>query len=212
MMPMSRAPEPTVLRLSIYLRCLRKAQEEGISTLSSAGIERRTGVSAVQVRKDLSYFGDFGTSGRGYDVAGLVERLRHIMHLDEPRKAVIVGAGNMGSALAGYQGIKRAPFILTAIFDNDPAKIGRRLRDFHIQHIDALPEVVHTECVDLGIITTSLASAQEVADHMAKAGIRAILNFAPVRLIASSGVAIRNVDLVKELEVLCFYLPESINC
>jgi redox-sensing transcriptional repressor len=203
----TRVPEPTVQRLSIYLRCLRQAHAEKVATISSAGIETRTGIAAGQVRKDLSYFGEFGKPGIGYAVEPLLARLTQIMRLDDTRKIIIVGAGNLGSALAGYQGMRAGSFSLVAIFDSSPTKIGRRLWDMEILDVIELPAIARTQQIDLGIITTSVEAAQEVANQMIAAGIRAILNFAPRRIVAPPGVVIRNVDLTKELEVLCFYLP-----
>ncbi len=207
-MPSGRAPEPTVLRLSVYLRCLRQADAEGLQTISSAEIEHRTGISAGQVRKDLSYFGEFGKPGLGYAVEPLLVRLSHIMQLDRPRKAVIVGAGNLGTALAGYQGFRRSIFSLVAVFDNNLSKIGRRLWDLEILDLEELPRVVREEKVEFGIITTPVEAAQQVAGLMAAGGVRAILNFVPTRIVPPPGVVVRHVDLTKELEVLCYYLPE----
>jgi len=205
--PLSRVPEPTVLRLSVYLRCLRQAQAEGLHTISSAGVEKRTGISAGQVRKDLSYFGEFGKPGLGYGVEALLARLSRIMQLDRPRKAVIVGAGNLGTALAGYQGFRSENFSVVAVFDNNLSKIGRRLWDLEISDVMELPRMAREQKVEIGIITTPAEAAQEVADLMAQGGIRAILNFAPTRIVSPPGTVVRNVDLTKELEVLCYYLP-----
>ena len=208
-MPTGRAPEPAVLRLSIYLRCLRRAKAEGITTLSSAGIEKRTGITAGQVRKDLSHFGEFGKPGLGYSVDSLTARLIQIMNLNEAHKVVIAGAGNLGAALAGYQGFRSGAFSLAAVFDNDPVKIGRRLWDLEIIDISEMPKFCREKNVEIGIITTPANAAQEIADIMAEGGIRAILNFSPTRILGQKGVSVRNVDLTKELEVLCFNLPAS---
>ena len=208
-MPTGRAPDPTVQRLSAYLRCLRQAHAERLQTISSAGMEKRTGISAGQVRKDLSYFGEFGKPGLGYAVEPLLIRLSHIMQLDQPRKVVIVGAGNLGAALAGYQGLRSSVFSLVAVFDNNLSKIGRPLWDMEIRDVTELPKIARERGVEIGVITTPAGAAQEVADLMAQGGIRAILNFAPTRIMSPPGTVVRNVDLMRELEVISFYLPRS---
>jgi redox-sensing transcriptional repressor len=205
--PTSRAPEPTVQRLSVYLRCLRQACLEGLKTISSADIQKKTGIAAGQVRKDFSYFGEFGKPGMGYAVEALIARLCGILQVDRPRKVVIVGAGNLGAALAGYQGLRRSIFSLVAVFDNNLSKIGRPLWDVEIRDVRELPKIAREEGVEIGIITTPAEAAQGAAEMMAQAGIRSILNFAPARIISPEGTVVRNVDLMRELEVICFYLP-----
>ena len=209
-MPIRRAPEPTVQRLSSYLRCLRQADVEGLETISSAGIEERTGISAGQVRKDFSYFGEFGKPGLGYSVKHLLAWISQIMKVDRQRKVIIVGAGNLGSALAGYQGLRNSNFLLVAVFDNNLSKIGRHLWDMQILDMTELPRVVKEHNVEIGIITTPAIAAQQVAEQMAQAGIRSILNFAPTRILPTNTtpLRVRNVDLIRELEVVCFYLPD----
>jgi len=205
----AQVPEPTIQRLSIYLRCLRQAKREGLKTLSSSGLQERSGVPAGQIRKDLSYFGDFGRPGIGYCVESTLERLSQIMHLDRQRKVVIVGAGNLGAALAGYQGLQNDNFRLVGVFDNNYSKIGRPLWHLQIQDITELGDTVRREGVDIGIITTPAAPAQQVAEQMAQAGIKSILNFAPTRILSPPSTVVRNVDLIKELEVICYYLSKS---
>jgi redox-sensing transcriptional repressor len=205
----NQVPEPTIQRISTYMRCLRQAQAEGEETISSAGIEERTNIPAGQVRKDLSYFGVFGKPGKGYAVSGLLEQLARIMQVDRPRKAVIVGAGNLGTALAGYQGLSNDTFSLAAVFDNNLSKIGRQLWDLEILDMTELPRVVREVGVEIGIITTPARAAQEVADALGEAGIRSILNFAPTRIVSPPGTVVRNVDLMGEMEVICYYLPRD---
>lgn len=205
-MPAS-VPEPTIGRLALYLRCLRAALREGVQTLSSAEIEKRTGISAGQVRKDLSYFGEFGKPGMGYSVAPLAARLSHIMRLDRRQEVLIVGAGNLGSALAGYAGLAQSSFRVAAIYDNNFNKIGRKLWDLEILDVQRMPEINARMGVRIGIITTPASVAAEVAEMMARSGVQAILNFAPARFAAPAGTVVRNVDLTRELEILCYYLP-----
>ncbi|HUT75438.1 MAG TPA: redox-sensing transcriptional repressor Rex [Armatimonadota bacterium] len=205
-MPAS-APEPTIGRLALYLRSLRAALREGVQTMSSADIEKRTGISSGQVRKDLSYFGEFGKPGMGYSVAPLVARLSQIMRLDRQQEVLIVGAGNLGSALAGYAGLAQSSFRVAAIYDNNFNKIGRKAWDLEILDIHHMPEINRGMGVRIGIIATPAAAAAEVAAMMARSGVKVILNFAPVRFPAPAGTVVRNVDLTQELEILCYYLP-----
>jgi len=203
------APEPTIARLALYLRCLRIAQQEGLLTLSSADIEARTGISSGQVRKDLSYFGEFGKPGLGYAVTPLVNRLAGIMRLDREQKVMLVGAGNLGTALAGYTGLYDSGFQLVAIYDNNFSKIGRKIWDLQIEDIERMMELNAAMGVEIGIITTPAAAAQEVADKMVASGVLVILNFAPTRINVPKGMVVRNVDLTQELQILCFYLPAT---
>ena len=202
-------PEPTIARLALYLRSLRLALNEGIQTVSSADIEKRTGISSGQVRKDLSYFGEFGKPGMGYSVAPLVARLSHIMRLDRQQGVLIVGAGNLGTALAGYAGLAQSSFRVAAIYDNNFNKIGRRVWDLEILDVHNMAELNRDMRVRVGIIATPAQSAQETAGIMAAAGVKAILNFAPVRFPAPPATVVRNVDLTQELEILCYYLPQE---
>lgn len=209
-MPTGRsAPEPTIARIALYLRCLRAAKFEGAETLSSADIEARTGISSGQVRKDLSYFGEFGKPGLGYGVSHLLDRLEGIMRLDREQSVMIVGAGNLGSALTGYTGFRQSEFKLVAIYDNNFSKIGRRVWDLEILDIERMQELNAEMGVQIGIITTPEAAAQSVADRMVASGVRVILNFAPTRVTVPRDVVVRNVDLTQELQILCYYLPGS---
>ncbi len=220
--PPERIPQPTLTRLSLYLRCLRELASQGVKTISSAKLEARCGIVSAQIRKDLSYFGEFGKPGFGYDVQHLLARLTEIMQLDREHRVIIIGAGNLGSALVGYAGFRQSPFRIVGIFDNNPNKIGRRLWDLEILDVDRLPEMNRALRADLGVITVPAPAAQEAAELLAASGVRGILNFAPalVKVCTSpewfwelveapSGVALRNVDLTRELEVLCYHLDSA---
>jgi redox-sensing transcriptional repressor len=200
-------PEPTIGRLAIYLRCLRAAVRDGVETMSSANIEAITGISSGQVRKDLSYFGEFGKPGMGYSVAPLVARLSHIMRLDREQPVLVVGAGNLGSALADYANFVESNFRVAAIYDNNFNKIGRKVWDLEILDVHHMPEINREMNVRLGIIATPAGAAREVADIMARSGVKAMLNFAPVRIPPPPGTVVRNVDLTQELEILAYFLP-----
>ncbi len=207
MAPLSgKVPEPTLSRLSLYLRCLRQLAKEGVKTISSAQMEAHCGIIPAQIRKDLSYFGEFGKPGTGYDVQHLLGRLTEIMQLDREQRVAIVGAGNLGAALAGYAGFAHSPFRIVGIFDNNLSKIGRMLWSFEILDVQRLADMNQHMRADLGIIAVPAEAAQQVADRLIEAGIRAILNFAPARLEVPPDVAVRNVDLSRELEVLCYHI------
>jgi redox-sensing transcriptional repressor len=200
-----RVPEPTLARLTRYLRCLRQLAEAGVKTVSSKQMEGKLGVLSAQIRKDLSYFGEFGKPGVGYNVQHLLARLTEVMQLDREHRAVIAGAGNLGSALAGYAGFARSPFRILGIFDNNFSKIGRMLWSLEILDIHQMPEINKTLKADIGIIAVPAEAAQEAADIMVESGIRAILNFAPAHITVPSHVAERNVDFLREMEMLSYY-------
>ncbi len=198
--------KPTIERLSTYIKCLRAMKKDGILTASSADIAATTGVNAAQFRKDLSYFGEFGTPGRGYNVEQLQEHLSNIMGLREEHRVLLVGAGNLGSALAGYSGFKERGFEIVAVFDSDPAKIGTKIGDLEVIDVDILPKVNAELKADVGIVAVPASAAQAVVDRLVAGGVKAILNFAPATPQVRPGIVVRNVDLTSELEVLSYYL------
>jgi len=183
--------------------------QQGTSTISSADMEEKTGINAAQFRKDLSYFGEFGRPGIGYDVAELQRRIARILKVEEAQKVLLVGAGNLGSALVGYPGLRAQNFHIVAVFDNNYNKIGRRLWDLEIQDISRLKEVNAELQARIGIIAVPASAGQEVANQLVDADVRAILNFAPVALKLPPEVIVRNVDFVLELAVLSFYLSDE---
>ncbi len=201
-----RVPEATVTRLSIYSRFLERLDRNGVTTVSSGEIAEGVGVSPAQVRKDLAYFGEFGTRGVGYNVKDLMKYTFRILGLDQTWSLAIVGAGNLGFALCTYRGFNIRSFYVAAVFDNDPTKIGKRIGNLVVQPLSKFPEVVKNENIRIGIIAVPISAAQEVADLMVKTGLEAILNFAPVALNVPDHVEIRNVDLSVKLEILTFNL------
>lgn len=201
-----KIPEATIVRLSVYSRFLEQADKRGIVTISSGEIADGVGVSPAQVRKDLAYFGEFGTRGVGYNVKDLLRHTLKILGLSSKWKAIVVGAGNLGSALGSYRGFKERGFNIIGVFDNDLTKIGKKLNDLEVMGIDKITEFTKREKVHIGILAVPVTVAQEMADILIDAGIRAILNFAPTVLNVPFDVEVRNVDLAVNLEILTFNL------
>lgn len=196
----------TLNRLSIYLRCLRELQREGLETVSSRELADRFHLSSVQIRKDLAQFGDFGTRGVGYEIAPLAARLHSLLGLDRKRPIVIVGMGSLGSALAGYIHFNDDSFQVVAGFDVDPDKVGRRERGVPIYDPGELARVVRETGAQIAVLTVPAEAASASYDALVAAGIRAILNFAPVALPDRPTVRLKNVDLRTYLEETSFLL------
>lgn len=201
-----KIPEATIVRLSVYSRYLELAEKRGIITISSGEIAEGVGVSPAQVRKDLAYFGEFGTRGVGYNVKDLLRHTLKILGLSHDWPTVLVGAGNLGSALISYRGFRERGFNIIGVFDNDLTKIGKRLLNLEVLAIDELPRVIRERNARIGILAVPSASAQSVTDMMVNAGTRAILNFAPKPIAVPEDVEVRNVDLSVKLEILTFNL------
>lgn len=192
-------------RLPLYLRALDEMANERADTISSDALAARAGVNAAQVRKDLSYLGSYGTRGVGYDVAYLVMQINRQLGLGEAHRVAIIGAGRLGQALAGYGGLPARGFQVVAAFDNDPSKVGTAIGSVRIEPVSRMPIVLQEERVAVAIVTTPASAAQSVADVAILAGVRSILNFAPTTVNVPAGVAIRQVDLGIELQILSFY-------
>jgi len=201
-----KVPVPTLERLATYLRFLIDLEQARVDTISSAEVERQTGINAAQFRKDLSYFGEFGKPGVGYNVLDLQSRIARILKIDREQRIILVGAGNLGSALVGYPGLKEHRFNLVAVFDNNYGKIGRPLWDLEIMDVVRIPEVNETLRARIAILAVPAPAAQNVADTLVGAGIHAILNFAPVLLRVPENVFVRNVSFLQELAVLSYHL------
>ncbi|BAF59166.1 AT-rich DNA-binding protein [Pelotomaculum thermopropionicum SI] len=204
-----KVPEATITRLSVYSRFLERMDRNGIVTVSSGEIAEGVGVSSAQVRKDLAYFGEFGTRGVGYNVKDLMHYTSKILGLNEPWPIVLAGAGNLGFALCTYKGFNDRGFTIVGVFDNDLTKIGKKIVDLEVYPPERMPEVIAKHKVRIGIIAVPARAAQEVADQMVKNGLQAILNFAPVVLNVPDHVLLRNVDLSVSLEVLTFNLVQK---
>jgi redox-sensing transcriptional repressor len=196
----------TLNRLSFYLRCLRRLQEEGIRRISSQELARRYHLSATQIRKDLAQFGEFGIRGVGYEVDVLADHLNALLGLDRRHAMVIVGMGNLGSALARYLGFNYGAFQVVAGVDKDPRVIGRTIGGFTVRPAADLAQVVADTGAEIGVLAVPAEAAQENYDALADAGVRGVLNFAPVRVKRRPGVPLKNVDLRINLEELAFFL------
>jgi len=201
-----KIPEATIVRLSVYSRFLEQADKRGIITISSGEIAEGVGVSPAQVRKDLAYFGEFGTRGVGYNVKDLLRHTLKILGLNGKWTVVVIGAGNLGSALVSYRGFRERSFDIVGVFDNDLTKIGKKLVDLEVMGTEKLEEVIREHNAKIGILTVPAVAAQEAANQLVKAGVRAILNFAPTVLSIPGDVEIRNIDLATRLEILTFRL------
>ncbi len=201
-----KIPEATIIRLSVYSRYLAQLDRRGIVTISSGEIAEGVGVSPAQVRKDLAYFGEFGTRGVGYNVKDLYWHIIKILGLNTTWAVVIIGAGNLGTALSMYGGFRERGFKVVGIFDNAPHKIGYRLNGVEVYPMERLAEVISREKAQIAIIAVPAEYAQDVVDQLARTSIQGILNFAPRVLNVPEPIDVRNVDLSVNLELLTFNL------
>ena len=199
-----KVPEATIIRLSVYSRYLTEVDRKGIITISSGEIAEGVGVSPAQVRKDLAYFGEFGTRGVGYNVKDLRQHILKILGLGSDWSVTLVGLGNLGLALSSFRGFKERGFVITSIFDADPKKVGTTIGNVEVMHIDQLETVVQRNSTQIGIVAVPAVSAQEIVDKLVNAKVKAILNFSPVVLNVPPEIELRNVDLAVNLEVLTF--------
>ncbi|MGY1825412.1 MULTISPECIES: redox-sensing transcriptional repressor Rex [unclassified Blastococcus] len=197
-------PEATVARLAVYLRVLTSFADGGRTTVSSGDLASAAGVNPAGLRKDLSHLGSCGVRGVGYDVRALRERIARVLGAERSRACVLVGIGNLGSALADYAGFGSRGFEFVGLLDAAPSRVGQRIGGLTVQDVADLDAVVAATQASIGVIATPADVAQQVCDRLAAAGVRSILNFAPVTLSAPAGVDVRHVDLSVELQVLAF--------
>jgi redox-sensing transcriptional repressor len=205
-MPSKPIPDIVIGRLPIYLRELSFLAAEGIPVTSSHELGKRLGVSAAQIRKDLSHFGEFGKQGTGYNVGYLQEQLRRILKVDHEWPIALVGIGDLGRALAHYGGFVNRGFRIVALFDNDPAKIGQHIGNLEIKSTDRLADVVRELGIRVAMIAVPAASAQKVAEACLAVGIQAILNYAPITLSVPEGMLVQHIDPVAHLQRMTHYL------
>jgi redox-sensing transcriptional repressor len=199
-----RIPAGVIERLP--LNVLIQLRQDGTGTVSSALLGEMTDVNPAQIRRDLTHFGSFGRRGVGYDVVMLIDRIQKILGSDHTHRIVLVGAGNLGSAIANYNGLRKHGFIVSAVFDNDPARVGTRLGDLVVRDATEMARVVGEQGVRIGVLAVPPEVAQRVADELAAAGIRVILNYTPVVVRVPVGVTLHNTDPVQELLHTLYYL------
>jgi redox-sensing transcriptional repressor len=202
----NRIPDIIIGRLPVYLRALQRLSEKGILTTSSQELGEIIGISAAQIRKDISQFGEFGKQGTGYSVPFLIERLRDILKVDRVWEVVIVGMGDMGHALARYNGFANRGFHINMVFDNDPKKVGQKVGDFEILDTAVMIEKIKQNKIKVAMLTVPAASAQEAAELLVKAGVKAILNYAPTSLNVPNGVRVQHIDPATHLQRMTYYL------
>jgi len=199
-------PDIVVGRLPIYLRALSFLAADKVPLISSHDLGKRLGIGAAQIRKDLSFFGEFGKQGTGYNVAYLQEQIERILQVDREWRIALIGVGDLGRALAHYGGFVDRGFRITALFDNDPAKIGQKIDQIEIMSIDHLAEAAREQDIRMAMLTVPAAQAQAAADLCVSAGIHAILNYAPITLRVPEGVRVQHIDPVMHLQRMTYYL------
>ncbi len=198
-------PEATVARLPVYLRALYVLAERGVTTVASDELARSAGVNSAKLRKDLSHLGSYGIRGVGYDVEYLVYQVSRALGLTQRWPVVIIGAGNLGRALANYGGFITRGFRIEAVLDSDPALVGCKVGSIVVRHVNELEEVVTGQSIAFGVIAVPAGAAQAMCDRLVAAGVTSILNFAPLVLNVPDGVDVRKVDLSIELQILAFH-------
>ena len=203
---MKRIADSTIRRLSLYLRHLEEARDRGVETISSDELARRGGTTSAQVRKDLSVFGSFGKRGLGYSVPELATELRSIMGLSREWRVVIIGAGKIGAALANYRGFQQRGFQVIAAYDTNAEKVGRTLDGVPVRDMARLEHDLRTEHADIAILTVPGEDAQQIVDRIVRAGVRAILSFAPAQVHVPPDVTLKTMNMAMELEGLSFAL------
>ena len=204
-------PEATVARLPVYLRALTLLADRNVATVSSEELAEAAGVNSAKLRKDLSYLGTYGTRGVGYDVNYLSYQIAREIGLTQDWSVVIVGIGNLGHALANYSGFASRGFQVVALFDSDPDRVGEQIGSLRISSLDEVADVVSTVGVQIGVIATPAAAAQDVCDRLVDAGVTSILNFAPAVLAVPDHVDVRKVDLSIELQILAYHEQRKAN-
>lgn len=203
-------PDVVVRRLPLYARTLAYLKQEGVTSVSSQELGKRINVTAAQIRKDLSYFGQLGKQGIGYKVDELLQHINRILGLSQHWSVVLVGVGPLGQAIARYSGFAEKGIDIVGLFDIDPRKVGTEFNGITIQHIHDLPRVVREHNVKMAIVAVSAERAQGVVDELVNAGVRAILNYAPVTVQVKSGVWVRHIDPVSLLHSMTYYLARDV--
>jgi redox-sensing transcriptional repressor len=202
----SSIPDIVISRLPVYLRALERLAQEGHEITSSHELGRQLGISSAQIRKDLSHFGGFGKQGTGYKIAYLREQLRQVLNVEHEWEIVLIGAGDLGSAVARYRGFAERGFHILYVFDSSPEKIGRQVGDFTILPMEDLEKTIKGRGVQIAMVTVPAENAQDVAERLVACGVRAILNYAPINLNVPTTVHVQNIDPVLHLQRMTYYL------
>jgi len=202
----NKIPDIIIGRLPVYLRALQRMADMGLKTTSSQELGEHVGISAAQIRKDISQFGEFGKQGTGYSIEYLIKQLREILKVDRFWDVVVVGAGDMGHAVANYQGFSDRGFNIVAIFDNDKEKVGQTIGKFTVEDTETMVERIKNLGVKIAMLSVPATAAQAVADKLVQAGVRAILNYAPISLNVPSNVKVQYIDPSSHLQRMTYYL------
>jgi redox-sensing transcriptional repressor len=202
----NKIPDIIIGRLPIYLRALQRMADKGVQTTSSQELGERVGISAAQIRKDISQFGEFGKQGTGYRISFLMDKLREIMKIDRIWDVAVVGAGDMGHALARYPGFVNRGFRIAMVFDSDQAKVGQQIGDFVVQDTSGMIDAIKEAGIQVAMLTVPAVAAQEVTDMLIKAGVKAILNYAPISLTVPENVRVQHIDPATHLQRMTYYL------
>jgi len=205
-MPDKFIPDIVVGRLPVYLRALQRMLQEGRRVTSSQELGERLGISAAQIRKDLSQFGEFGKQGTGYNIESLAQQVQRILRVDKVWDVAVVGAGDIGSALGRYPGLNNRGYRVAMIFDSDPGKIGSKIDKFVVQDSARMVELICNAEIQIAMIAVPAGAAQVVADELVEAGVKAILNYAPISINVPPGVRVQYIDPVTHLQRMTYYL------
>jgi redox-sensing transcriptional repressor len=201
-----KIPDIIIGRLPLYLRTLQRMADNGIQTTSSQDLGEHVGISAAQIRKDISQFGEFGKQGTGYNIQFLLDKLREILKVDRTWDVALIGAGDIGHALAHYNGLSNRGFQIMMVFDNAPAKIGNTIGKFKIEDVHNMVERIQSAGIKVAVLTVPASAAQEVADKLVQAGVKAILNYAPISINVPPGVKVQHTDPATHLQRMTYYL------
>ena len=201
-----KIPDIIIGRLPIYLRALQRLAEKGIHNTSSQELGEMIGISAAQIRKDISQFGEFGKQGTGYSIPFLIERLQTIMKINRAWDVIVVGMGDVGHAIARYNGFVNRGFKVTMLFDSDSTKIGQKVNNLEIYSMDTMVEKIKQNKIKVAMLTVPASAAQEVAEQLVKAGVKAILNYAPIHLNVPKDVRVQHIDPATHLQRMTYYL------
>jgi redox-sensing transcriptional repressor len=199
-------PDIIIGRLPVYLRALQRMSEKGLRTTSSQELGEHVGISAAQIRKDISQFGEFGKQGTGYAIPFLIDKLREILKINRMWDVAVIGAGELGHALSRYQGFSDRGFRVVLLFDNDRNKIGKKIGDFMVEDAAHMVERIRAAGIKIAMMTVPASAAQGVADQLVQAGVKAILNYAPISLNVPSQVHVQYIDPATHLQRMTYYL------